>query len=121
MCSRPASAIARRPPALADPKGRASQFVAEQLKPDEKVAWVGWLESVAIASSVVTMRAQRAFTSAYVDISCCNDGWFIGGPCLKLGTACRLNRKARTPKRAGKRMLSSVPNVRQVVDETDRK
>jgi hypothetical protein len=33
-----ASAVARRPPALADAKGGASQFVAEQLKPDEKVA-----------------------------------------------------------------------------------
>ena len=38
------------------------------------------LESVAIASSLVTMRAQRAFTSAYVDISCCKDGCFIQVP-----------------------------------------
>jgi hypothetical protein len=38
------------------------------------------LGSVAIASSLVTIRAQRAFTSAYVDISCCNDGWFIEVP-----------------------------------------
>jgi hypothetical protein len=59
--------------------------------------------SVAIASSLVTTRAQRAFTSVYLDISCCKDGWFIGGPCLRLRTACRLNGKARTPKRAGKR------------------
>ena len=36
--------------------------------------------SVAIASSLVTMRAQRAFTLAYVDISCCKDGWFIEVP-----------------------------------------
>jgi hypothetical protein len=35
---------------------------------------------VAIASSLVTMRAQRAFTSAYVDLSCCKHGWFIEVP-----------------------------------------
>ena len=40
--SRPTSAVARRPPALADPKGGASQLVAEQFKPDEKVARVDW-------------------------------------------------------------------------------
>jgi hypothetical protein len=40
--SRPASAVARRPPALTDAKGSALQFVAEQFKPDEKVARVDW-------------------------------------------------------------------------------
>ena len=66
--SRPASVVASRPPALADAKGGASQFIAEQFKPDERVAGsVGVaFGSVAIASSLVTMRAQRAFTSAYV-------------------------------------------------------
>jgi hypothetical protein len=40
--SRSAPTVARWPPALADAKGGAPQFVAEQFKPDEKVAGVGW-------------------------------------------------------------------------------
>ena len=78
------------------------------------------LGSVAIASSLVTMRAQRAFTSVYADTSCCKDGWFIES-LLETGDRLSAQQKSAHTKTRRKAVLSSVLNVRQVVDETDQK
>jgi hypothetical protein len=77
--SRPASAITRRHQHSRTRKvaPRSSWLSNSSLMKRSRGSAGVALGSVAIASSLVTMRAQRAFTSLYVDISCCKDGWFI--------------------------------------------
>jgi hypothetical protein len=97
--------------------------VAEQFKPDEKVARVGW-GRVGVGGYRFEPGDDAGTARLHVgirfDISCCKDGGFIGGPCLNLGPRVGSTTR-RTQKRARKARLSGVPNVRQVVDETDQK
>jgi hypothetical protein len=67
------------------------------------------LGSVAIASSLVTMRARRAFTAAYVDISCCKDGWFILRSLLETGDRV-LTQQQHARQTRPEAIAPSVPN-----------